>query len=308
MLDILFVQNYYEQTLGIMQISALLKQHGFTTDVAIGTKEDIINKTIEKKPKVIGFYCTTGFHHKSIAVAEEIKRILGNEILTVFGGPHPTFVPNMIKANGVDIICRGEGEYAVLELMQSLYTGKDYTDIKNLTVKKNGRIYQNEVRPLCDVNALPHPDREIYRNIEYIYSNKRQVVMLGRGCPFNCTFCSAHAFKELYKGKGKYVRFRSISNVIEELEMIRAKYNPSCFSFNDDTFILNKNYLFEFLNIYKERVNLPFACLIRADLITDELVKLLKETNCYFTAFGIESGNEKLRNIVLKKISQMNIY
>ena len=169
MLDILFVQNYYEQTLGIMQISALLKQHGFTVDIVIGTKENIINSTIEKKPKAIGFYCTTGFHHKNIAVATEIKRILGDEILTIFGGPHPTFVPSIIEVKGIDIICRGEGEYAVLELIQSLYAGKDYTRIKNLTVKKEDKIYENEIRALCDINVLPYPDREIYRNIGYIY-------------------------------------------------------------------------------------------------------------------------------------------
>jgi len=72
MLDILFVQNYYERMIGIMQISAVLKQHGFTTDVTIGAK-DIVRQAVEKKPHVLGFYCTTGFHHKAIAVASEVK-------------------------------------------------------------------------------------------------------------------------------------------------------------------------------------------------------------------------------------------
>ena len=139
MLDILFVQNYYERMIGIMQISAVVKQYGFTTDIAIGTKEDIVRQAVEKKPRVLGFYCTTGFHHKAIAIASEVKKILGDRIVTICGGPHPTFVPGMIEAEGIDIICRGEGEYAVLELLQTLRDGRDYTGIKNLTVK--GRPY-----------------------------------------------------------------------------------------------------------------------------------------------------------------------
>jgi radical SAM superfamily enzyme YgiQ (UPF0313 family) len=300
-LDILFVQNYYEFMLSIMQLSSVLKQYGFTTDVALGTKEDIIKTTIEKKPKVIGFYCTTGIHHKYLAVAVELKKLLGDEILTIFGGPHPTFVPEMIEENGVDIICRGEGEYALLELMQALQEGKDYTGIQNLSVKKDGKIYRNEIRLLCDINALPYPDREIYRNIKSIYTHRRQEVMFGRGCPFSCTFCSARAYRDLYRSKGQYVRFRSVDNIMDELEHITERYNPSCFFIHDDNFIAKKNYCYELLRTYKEKINLPFSCLIRADLTTDELVKLLKETGCYFISFGIESGNEKMRNQVLKK-------
>lgn len=301
MLDILFVQSYYEYTFGIMQISALLKQHGFTTDVAIGTKKDIVRKTLEKRPRVLGFHCTTGFHHKNLDTAAEVKKILGDEILTIFGGPHPTFVPSIIKAESVDTICRGEGEYAVLELIQALHEGKDYTEIKNLTVKKEGRIYENEIRPLCDVDTLPYHDREIYRDIKYMYKSKRQEVMVGRGCPFDCTFCSNHAFKKLYRGKGKYVRFRSVPHIMGDLENIKGRYNPSCFYFPDDTFILDKEYCYEFMKAYKDKINLPFTCLVRADLVTEDLIKLFKETGCYYVEFGIESGNEKLRNMVLKK-------
>lgn len=301
MADILFVQNYYEQMLGIMSISALLKRHGFTTDVAIGTESQILDKVRETQPKVVGFYCTTGFHHRNIAIAAELKKEIGPEILTIFGGPHPTFVPSMIMAEGVDLICRGEGEYAVLELLQALKTGGDYTKINNLTVKKDGVCFENPIRQLCDVNALPHPDREIYRNIKYIYASRRQEVMLGRGCPFSCTFCSAHAYRELYKGKGTYVRLRSVATAIEELRHIKNRYRPSCFFFHDDTFTFKREYCDEFLAAYRKHIALPFACLIRADLAADDLVGLLKNAGCYLISFGIECGNQALRTTLLKK-------
>ncbi len=303
MLDILFVQNYYEHMIGIMQLSAVLKQHGFTTDVTLGTKESLVATVVKKKPRAVGFYCTTGVHHKYIGVAAEVKKILGDQILTIFGGPHPTFVPDMIYEDGVDIICRGEGEYALLELMQALRAGKEYTRIQNLAVKRNGNVYENELRPLCDIDALPCPDREIYKNIEYIYNNKRQEVMFGRGCPYSCTFCSTHAFRELYKGKGTYVRFRSVENVMQELQEIKNRHDPTCFFFHDDTLIHKnrKDYCFAFLTTYSKKINLPFSCLVRADAVTEELIRLLKDTGCYFISFGVESGNETLRNMILKK-------
>lgn len=302
MADILFVQNYYEQMLGIMQISAVLKQNGFSTDVAIGTEQSIISKVLDCKPKVVGFYCTTGFHHKNISIAAAIKKICGNDILTLFGGPHPTLVPDMINANGVDIICRGEGEFAVLDLLMALKEGQEYTGIENLFVKKDGQVFQNPLRPLCDLNSLPHFDREIYRNIDYIYGASRQEVMLGRGCPFNCSFCSAEALSKLYGGNGSYARLRSVSTVMEELKAIKTRYNPGCFFFHDDTIIFNKNYCEEFFVAYKEQIDLPFSCLIRADLATEDSIRLLKMAGCYMVSFGVESGNQGFRTTVLGKI------
>lgn len=301
MADILFVQNYYEQMLGIMQISAVLKQNGFSTDVAIGTEQSIISKVLSCKPAVVGFYCTTGFHHKNISIAAAIKKKCGNEILTIFGGPHPTFVPDMINADGVDIICRGEGEFAVLDLLTALKEGRTYTGIKNLTVKRDGQVFQNPLRPLCDLNTLPHFDREIYRNINYIYGSSRQEIMLGRGCPFNCNFCSAEALSKLYSGNGSYVRLRSVSTAIEELKSIKSLYEPGCFFFHDDTILFNKCYCEEFFVAYKEQVDLPFSCLIRADLATEDSIRLLKMAGCYMVSFGVENGNQEFRTTVLGK-------
>jgi len=299
--DALFVHNYYEQHFGIMQISAVLKENQFTTDIAIGPRDYILKRVLAQNPKIVGFYCTTGFHHKNMATALEIKKSLGNKILTVFGGPHPTFAPEIIDSKAVDIVCRGEGEYALLELMQALNSGKDYTGIQNLIVKKDNNIYKNDIRPLCDIEKLPHPDREIYKDIEYIYMNKKQEIILGRGCPFSCTFCSNHAFRELFKGKGPYVRLRSIPRVMDELRNVKTRIKPSCFFLHDETFMLNKDYCSEFLNTYKKDINLPYGCLTRADIIAEELIRLLKDTGCFFVTLGIESGNENMRNKLLKK-------
>ena len=301
MLDILFVQNYYEQMLGIMHISSILKKNGYKTDVVMGSGSDILRKVVKTRPRVAGFYCTTGFHHKNLLVASRLKRILKDDTLTLFGGPHPTFVPGMIGSDGVDMLCQGEGEYAVLDLLKALDEKRDYTKIKNLIVKKDGELYRNEIRPLCNLEEIPFPDREIYAKISFIYKNKKQEVMISRGCVFNCAYCSSQAYKELYSGKGNYVRLRPIPNVIEELEIIKTQYKPTSIFFHDDVFIFKKDYCLNLLEVYKKKIGIPFACLIRADLMTEDLAMALKDSGCYFVYFGIESGNEGLRSRVLQR-------
>ena len=301
MVDILFVQDYFERMIGIMQISAVLKQHGFTTDVVVGSRDAVLKKTRQVKPKIIGFYCTTGFHHRALSTAAELKRRHGDGILTVMGGPHPTFVPSVLEADGVDIICRGEGEYAMLELLQALHGGDDYCAIQNLHVKKGDGLQRNGIRPPCDLDALPFPDRDIYRNIDFIYNQGRQEVMVGRGCPFHCSFCANQAFTELYDGLGSYHRLRTVSHVMDELVEIKQKYRPSCFFFHDDNFAVQKDFCSELLAAYGKKIAIPFACLLRADLVTFQLVKLLKESGCYAVYFGIESGDRHLRQQLLRK-------
>lgn len=299
--DILFIQNYYEQMLGIMHISAVLKQHGYTAEVAIGSAEQLLAAVQQKKPRLVGFYCTTGFHHKNLALALKIKQLQIPGLLIIFGGPHPTFVPELIHEEGVDIICRGEGEYAVLELLQALKDNHDYTAIKNLTVKIRGQIFENPLRPPCNIDRLPFPDRELYSKIDHIYLSGRQEVMLGRGCPFSCNFCSAAAYRELYRGIGTHVRLRSVDVVLDELKSVQRRYRPSCFFFHDDTFTPDSAYGRAFLEKYRQQINLPFSCLVRADLVTDDYVAKLRAAGCYLVAFGVESGNQALRSTILKK-------
>lgn len=284
-----------------MSLSAVLKQHGFVTDVAVGNQDAILQKIDDQRPRLVGFYATTGFHHRQLNLARKIKSIFGEKILTVFGGPHPTFATDILEDVGVDIICRGEGEYALLELLQALEANGDYSKIQNLNVKVNGKIYENTLRPLCDPDALPFPDREIYHSVPFIYSDPQHAVMLSRGCPYSCTFCTAPAIRNIYKDHGHYLRCRSIEGVIEELQHIKERYNPKNIYFYDEIFFRDKEYSRRFLEKYKAKIGLPYMCQVRADLVDEKVASILKDTGCKFLVFGIEHGNEAFRNKLLGK-------
>jgi len=298
--DIIFIQNYYWANIGVMSISAVLKQNGFKTDVVIGKPDLILKKIQFYKPRVVGFYSTTGYHHIQLGIARKIKSIFGDKIITLFGGPHPTFDKSILMDSGVDIICKGEGEYAVLELLEALKRKSDYTAIKNLSVKINGLIYDNPLRPPCELDCLPISDREVYASVPAAYLSKQYPVMFSRGCPYSCSFCSAPAVRKLYQGR-VYLRLRSINNMIQELKEIKLRYKPKQFYFYDENFFQDKNYTINLLEEYKKKVNIPYICMMRADLMNDEVSGILKESGCFFTVFGIESGNQEVRNSLLNK-------
>lgn len=153
-----------------------------------------------------------------------------------------------------------------------------------------------------DLDSLPFPDKKewSYENLELIKDGKC-VIMASRGCSYNCSYCCNHALRNLYPGQ-KYTRFRSVDNVLKEIDEIKKQYLfVKKIHFDDDILILNKRWFKEFSERYKKEVNLPFSCNVRADLITEEMASLLKEARCEEAIMGIESGNEFILNEVLSR-------
>lgn len=301
MAKIAFVQNLAFEYMGAMYISSILKKNGHHVEVFIGNNLKKIADDIKSYgAELVGFPCTTGNHKWCLEASKVIKS--KTKALTIFGGPHPTFLPETITESQVDIICRGEAETAVLELANKLDNRDDITRVSNCWFKHNGKIVRNELRPLIEnLDSLPFPDREIYYR-KYPFLNRSQKSFIaGRGCPFKCSYCFNESMQTLYKNKGRYIRYRSVDNVLEEIKYIYNRYGMQTVYMMDDTFILNTPWVYEFLDRYAKEINLPLICLVRADLLTVGTVKRLKKAKCHSVFFGIESGNGHLRNIILGK-------
>lgn len=309
MAKIAFVQNMFFEYLGVMYMSSMLKKEGHAVEIFIvsGNGDSEIKKILLYSPDLIGFSCTTGIHKWALEYAEKIKKFCNAKI--IFGGPHPTYFPEIINQGPVDIICRGEGELAILELANKINIQESLVNTLNCWFKIDGAVKKNDQRLLVeDLDTLPFPDRELYLK-KYPVLNKSQKVFLGgRGCPFNCTFCFNHSFKELYKGKGRIVRQRSVDSLLKEIKEVREKYNIRTVYMQDDTFILNKEWAIEFAKKYKKEIGLPFICLIRADLADEEIIEQLSSAGCKTVFFGIETGSEERRNLLLgKKVTDKQI-
>jgi anaerobic magnesium-protoporphyrin IX monomethyl ester cyclase len=261
------------------------------------------------RPDVLGYTVYTGPHTWYLDLNRRIRAQLPG-VFSVFGGPHPTFFPEMIEHEGVDGLCLGEGEYATLDLVNALERdGEDVrlTDpaIPNWWFRLNGEIVRNPLRPLLageELDALPFADRELlYSAHEQSRRTKIKPFITGRGCPYDCAFCFNKAYSDLYGGRGRRFRRRSPDNVIRELREVASRHDVRFVLFMDDTFILQDRWLEEFMSRYKAEVGLPFWCQVRANLVTDEKILLFKDAGCVSVSFGLEAGNDRLRNAVLNR-------
>lgn len=310
-MKILFLSKYkneYFEPIGIMTLSAFLKQKGHQCNfIDVVLERNYIKKIKEIRPDIIAYSITTGGHVFYQHLNAMLKKKMS--FYSIFGGPHATFFPEFIEEEGVDAVCRGEGEYPLLELANALESRKDHTRISNLWVKHDGQIVRNEVRPLLEnLDSLPFVDRDIVNKYNHYKKMHRRIVLTGRGCPYNCSYCFNHSFNNLYQGKGKIIRKRSVNHVMQELKDIYERHRPRRFQFSDDIFILDKQWCSDFCERYRAEIKIPFIAYTRTNLVTDEIIKKLKQAGCQTIYYAIESGNEYIRNKILNRdISEKTI-
>lgn len=301
------VEKHGMFNLGLASLSAVLKQRGYQTDLL--ATNVVSRPIIEAKlkmftPDLIGVTSTTDqfpLARKLIACIAEIL-----PVPIILGGIHPTVCPEeSIALPGVTAVCIGEGESVILDIVEQLKVDRNFTKIPNLWVRQStGSIIRNAIRPLIeDLNNLPFPDRDLfdYRSILLRNSDGLEV-MASRGCPFPCSFCVNPALMELYRGKGTFVRYRSVKSVIQEIQLQINRFPEAAFvTFHDDTFNLNKEYMKELCEAYAEKIKLPFRCNARADLVDEQSVSWLKSANCDSIWIGVEAGSDYIRNRLLRK-------
>ena len=269
---------------------------------------DDFKKTVsEYKPDLIAVSTTDDTFDLGMKLASKIRDA---GIHVVAGGIYPTFSPEEALSNpNVDSICMGEGEEALLELCKNLQDRKDITSIKNIWVKKEGKIYKNGLRRPIDINALPYEDFDIFEDKRIYRPMQGKIfkmipVSMDRGCPYSCTFCAAPVQRKLYldMNKTKYFRIKSISRVIDELVYDVAKYGANYIYFNSETFFAGKEAEIEsFSKEYAAQIGLPFWCQTRIETITKKKIEMLESMNCDRISVGIEHGNEAFRKRILQK-------
>jgi len=304
----MFLQKDIFGRIGLMSLSAVLKKEGHECDVLVDDLEkNIVQKALKINPDIIAFSITTGEFPWMRGIGTQIRKKFTN--LIICGGAHPTFYPEVINEDYLDAICVGEGEEAIKEFVNTLEKEENFTKIQNFYVKKNGKIYKNEVRTLInDLDTIPFPDRKLYDRYSFFRNpkndfNGKNLVMISRGCPFHCAFCFNKNYKELYRGKGKVFRRRSVSNVIKEIEIMKERNKYLNFLiFTDDIFTSPpKSWLYKFLEQYKEKIRIPFSIITRADLLDKDIIEKLRQANCYSIKMSLESSSDFIRNKILKK-------
>ncbi len=313
MAKVLFAQELYFPFQSIARLSSYLKNAGHEVFLIIGDEEKIVDCIKKINPDVIAFSVLTPYRNHMLASSTAIKRA-GITIPIIAGGYDITFLPQIIEYSDLDMICRGEGEEPLKELCDKLEEGGNYTDIPNLWIKQDDKIYKNPMRTwTMNMDELPFDDRDLYLDYDsYFKIVPFTQVLAGRGCPYLCSYCFNHGYKEIYRAEGStgYCRLRSVDHVMEELVILKNRYKARYIFFNDSTLVYNHKWLFEFLKRYKDLIKLPFSINAVITEITEDVGKALHDNGyCELIRFGLETGNEEFRkNILNKKISNDQLF
>ena len=305
---VLFVQKYLAaEMIGIMYLSTWLKKAGHEVRTQFVPEKNWLEKIKEYDPHVLAYSTTTGDHVTYFELNRKIKEITG--AYSIFGHAHPTFVPEIVEEEGIDAICRGEGEYALAEFCTRMEKGEDITSVKNFWVKRDGKIFKNPVRPLVkDIEELGFPDRSVIYDYGQCYRDmERKVFMSQRGCPNSCSYCFHHAWREKVYGVTvkRYVRKRSVGHVLEEVNRVREQYPLRFCHFVDDIFNINDAWLEEFCDRWPKEVDLPFDVILKTNLTTAKQMKSLKKVGCISARLAFEAANDYIRNVVYRKGATM---
>src|SRR5688572_17593411 len=225
------------ENISIESLSALLRAHGHEVSLAYDQslfddknylfkagvarffdhKDVIVGQVVASKPDLIAFSVMTPTYQWALDMARRIKQWV--DVPIIFGGIHPTTcIDKVILEDCVDIVCKGEGDYPLLDLCNAIEAGREDLTIKNLWFKKDGRVIQNEMRAaISKLDDLPAPDKALFA--PHVPIHNSYLAVTSRGCPFACHFCALSYYAEEAKLLGsKRLRERSVPHVIAELK------------------------------------------------------------------------------------------
>jgi len=303
--------GYPQPPLGLAMIAAVLEKNGYHIKVLDApalklTENSILRGIVKEKPDIIGITAMTPTMNSAINMARQIKE-MNNDVIIVLGGAHVTLFPEetLQRVPEVDIVVRGEGEQTMFELVKTLENGDSInSQVLGVTYREKKCIRSSPARPFnSDLDSLPFPAFHLLPMTRYRLHppHGRRMpsipIITSRGCPYRCIYCSKSVFG------GKY-RANSPTYVVDEIEHLMEKFNVREIAFYDDVFTLDKKRVFAICEeLGRRRIEIPWTCETRVNLVNKDLVEKMKKAGCYMIAYGVESGTQEILNNLKKDIT-----
>ena len=302
---------------GLLYIASFLQSKNIDVRVLDLNVEEMKIKDIIKyisiyKPRFIGISTITRQADRAYQLGQNIKKNFEN-INLIYGGVHPTFLCyEPFKKGCADFVIIGEGEMIFYELIQSILENKDIKNVKGILFKQNDKLIHTEKRELLeDIDVLPFPNYSLVPLKKYNtnihlkeYPGQAAHIMSSRGCLGQCYYCCSPS---LFHGK---VRYRSIRNILEEIEEIINKHAINKIHFHDDNFLIDPNRVVEFCKaVLENSLSFVWICLARADIIAQnpKMLKYMKKAGCVGVEIGVECGDEYVLNRLNKQETKYSI-
>lgn len=272
--------------LGPLYLATVLNQAGYKVRLARPERiEDIF-----QDDDIVCMSGTTLEYPMNVEYAQWIKASYPDKLIFI-GGPHATAMYKDVSKSGLfDAICVGEGEPVILDMVK---------DAERAELKKvyfsNGFIK--------DLDTIPIPNRSLIEGTygKNIFLNRNayknggtENITTSRGCSFNCAFCAS---RSMWDGR---TRYRSIENIVAEIEGIIALTGTRQFTICDDNFTLNKKRCLKLCDRFRE-FDIAWRCILRADRLDLETCEAIATAGCKEIWAGIESGDQRVLDFLDKR-------
>lgn len=295
-MELSYAENF-RPPLGLAYCASVLEQEGYDVDIldalVLGVRFPKLRRILAStRPDVVGISSYSPTRYECFRTAAVVKEVLPQAVV-IMGGPHVSAVAEdtLHEVPHVDHIVRGEGEYALLELLRTLESRGDPSQVGGVSTRVDGEIVEAPTRPnIPELDALPPPARNLlpmksYRTRMPSTMHACTTTLTSRGCPARCTFCTRDWFS-------RDTRFHSAQYMVDEIEGVVSRWGIRGFIMQDDTFTLNKRRIFEFCDALTERkLDVRWLATTRVDCLNLDLLKAMKAAGCEVVTFGIESMN-----------------
>lgn len=294
--------------LGLAYVAAAIRKEGHNVSIIDSPALDISHHKLgeilqREHPDVIGVTSTTPTIYdamKAVTIGKEFCQ----DSITIMGGCHITSLPEdtMAECGSLNIGVIGEGEATIVDLLRALETKRPLSEVDGIVYRKDNKILRTRPRRLIEnLDEIPFPARDLLPLDRYtVLGEKHRLgnILTSRGCPFRCIFCSSSQFY------GRRFRARSPKNVVDEIEELMNKYKIRSFEIVDDNFTVDKKRAMEIAEeIIKRGLKIWWTCGSRVDLVSRDLLEVMKRAGCGLIYYGIESGSERVLSILRKGIT-----
>ena len=298
--------------LGLAYVAGALEKAGFQVEMLdnylLEKSVDEIKQTVKQlNPEIVGITCSSASYPRCVETAKTVKGALPS-CKVVVGGWHPSYVPeSLLQHPEIDYVVVGEGERAMTELATHITKGEDeraVTSIAGVGYRHEGKMVAIPQKFIRDLDQLPFPARHLLpmqrydREIPYLKVKPVDTMNIARGCPFNCAYCET---RRLW---GLGCRSFSPSRIVDEINHMITNYGTEGIYFLGDNFTINKKRTTELCELMKKsKIDIEWVCDTRADMISRNLLRTMKEAGLRTIWFGVESGSPRILEKINKGIT-----
>ena len=293
--------------LGLASIAAVLEKAGVVVKVIDAWAEGLNFEQLKERiaslePNIIGVTMMSPTLISAMKTVD-VAKSSAPQATVIVGGPHSSALPQECLEDNpnIDVVVIGEGEYTMLELVETLSNGGDLGNVEGIVYMQNGSVtFTNPRSPVGDLDSLPLPARHLFPLDKYKthppYGRKNPYanMITSRGCPFHCAYCSKAVF-------GRKLRMQSPQEVVDEIEYLIKEYRVKEIHFYDDDFTLDmKRAKLICEEILRRDIKIIWSCTTRVDLVSKELLQLMKKAGCWLISYGVESGCQEILDRIEK--------